>query len=164
MTIDALTERSGATNGSIYHHFGSRDGVLSVAVDVAFGEAMASCRPALEHSQPQAATLEFVDRYLEWISDHRAAATVLYWAPLSLGAQAVSVAKQDAMAPLMNWLADRMAEGEIHPMDPSLFDPVCFGPVHEICRRWLAHPDAFDLLSVSDQVGRAVAAILIREC
>lgn len=160
VTIDALTERSGATNGSIYHHFGSRDGVLSAALDMAFSQAMDACLPALDLADPEAAILDFVHRYLGWVADHRDAATVLYGVPLGIEAAEMSAAKQAAFAPLAAWLVDRMAAGEIGPMDLSLADPIAFGPVHEMCRRWLAHPDVFDLLETSDQLGGAVAAIL----
>ncbi|QTR02384.1 TetR/AcrR family transcriptional regulator, partial [Saccharothrix algeriensis] len=41
VTIGALTARSGVSNGSIYHHFGSRAGVFEVLYDDSFALCVA---------------------------------------------------------------------------------------------------------------------------
>jgi AcrR family transcriptional regulator len=160
ITIEAVTAASGTTNGSVYHHFGSRDGLLSSAIDRVFAAAMKSARPALDTRPAVDAISDFVGRYVSWVATHRREATVLYQAPLALQAAMPSPAKQEAFAPIGAWLAGRMDEGELETLDLALVDPVAFGPVHELCRRWLANPES---AAPSDQTGtlaQAVVAIL----
>lgn len=161
ITIEALTDASGAANGSIYHHFGSRRGVLSAAVDRVFADAMAAAAPALDGRPAPEAIADFVGRYVAWVRTHRREATILYGAPLALDSSEVSSAKQAAFAPVATWLVDRMEGGEVRTTDLDLVDPVAFGPVHETCRRWLAHPDAFDLEATSPTLADAVVAVLV---
>lgn len=161
ITIEALTTTSGAANGSIYHHFGSRQGVLVAAVDRAFAGAMAAAAPALDRRPAPEAIADFVARYVAWVRTHRREATILYGAPLALDPGEVSSAKQASFAPVVAWLVERMGRGEVPAIDLDLVDPIAFGPVHETCRRWLAHPGAFDLDATVPSLIGAVTAILV---
>lgn len=160
VTIEAVVRVSGTTNGSIYHHFGNRDGLLSAAIDRVFADAMAAAAPALDERPATDAIHDFVRRYVDWVVEHRSEATILYGAPLRVQSDGVSPAKVEAFAPIVAWLFDRMTRGEVRAMDPLALDPVAFGPVHEMCRRWLAHP-AIDLIGTAETLGDAVANILV---
>ncbi len=72
MSIWALSEASGASNGSIYHHFGSRDGVLRellrrAIADLQFG----LIRTLLAHQEDAAAGVRAVVAYLLAWSEQR---------------------------------------------------------------------------------------------
>lgn len=160
ITIEAVIAAAGTTNGSIYHHFGSRAGMLSAAVDRVFAEAMAAASMALDDRPAVEAIGDFTVRYLDWVAGNRPEATLLYGVPLLLADGVISEAKVAAFTPVAHWLLVRMATGVVVEMDVLLLDPVGFGPVHEVCRRWLANPDHIDLALIAPAVAGAVVRIL----
>jgi AcrR family transcriptional regulator len=160
VTIEAVTAASGTTNGSVYHHFGSRSGVLLAAMDRVFATAITEALPALDGRPAPVAIGGFVERYVCWVSEHRREATILYGAPLAVQTDDLSPAKQEALAPVGAWLAHRMGTGELNGMALQFVDPIAFGPVHEMCRRWLANPEHIDLEASIPLLVTAVTGIL----
>lgn len=154
VTIDAISARSGVTNGSIYHHFGSRAGALAAAAARAFADAMAVSAIALDDRQAETCVRDFVDRYLAWVERNPDRATLLYHAPLLVDLADVRETKVSAFAPIVTWAASR--GGELREMPADLLDPVAFGPVHETVRRWLASDRAASLAGLSKHLGEAV--------
>ncbi|WP_170191751.1 TetR/AcrR family transcriptional regulator [Saccharothrix syringae] len=150
VTIGALTARSGVSNGSVYHHFGSRAGLLAVLYRESFAHCMAALVPALEVGDARKAVRAVVARYLEWVADHPGRAHFLYAAPES----ADPAVKLAAFRPVARWFAARMAAGELREVPLWALDPVVMGPAHECARRHLRH--GFDLGPAVDLVADAV--------
>ena len=136
VTIDAISEKSGVTNGSIYHHFGSRAGALAAAAARAFADAMHVSTAALDDRDAEACVRDFVDRYTAWVEENPNRATVMYEAPLVVDLTEVRDVKVRAFAPVISWVSSRA--GEVRTVPAELLDPIVFGPVHETVRRWLA--------------------------
>ncbi|MFC5059172.1 TetR/AcrR family transcriptional regulator [Saccharothrix xinjiangensis] len=157
VTISALTARSGVSNGSVYHHFGSRAGLFAVLYGESFAHCMAALTPALEVEGAEGAVRAVVARYLEWVVGNPGRARFLYAAPHS----ADPAVKLGAFEPVARWFAARMAAGELRAVPLWALDPVVMGPAHECARRYLAH--GFDLESstrlVADAVWAAVAPV-----
>lgn len=60
----AVCERVGVTAPTLYHHFGTADGLLSAAVDAAFGEYLARKRSLIVSDDPVRALAEGWDDYV----------------------------------------------------------------------------------------------------
>ncbi|MEV0679584.1 TetR/AcrR family transcriptional regulator [Actinosynnema sp. NPDC050436] len=150
VTISALTARSGVSNGSIYHHFGSRAGVFSVLYQDSFARCVAAMTPALAAEGAREAVRGLAGRYLDWVAAHPGRAGFLYAAPPT----ADPAAKAAALAPVAGWFADRMAGGEVRAFPLWALDPVVLGPAHECARRFLL--GGFDLAASRDVVADAV--------
>ncbi|MFI9010638.1 TetR/AcrR family transcriptional regulator [Actinosynnema sp. NPDC053489] len=152
VTISALTARSGVSNGSVYHHFGSRAGVFAVLYGESFAHCVAAMLPALDDGDAQRAVRGAVARYLGWVVEHPGRARFLYAAPTT----ADPAAKAEVFEPVTRWFAARMAAGDLREFPLWALDPVVMGPAHECARRYLA--GGLDLAEASRPVGDAVWA------
>ncbi|ROP41387.1 TetR/AcrR family transcriptional regulator [Saccharothrix texasensis] len=152
VTISALTARSGVSNGSVYHHFGSRAGLLTVLYGESFAHCVAALAPALEVGGPEEVVREVAARYLRWVAEHPGRARFLYAAP----ATADPAVKAEVFEPVARWFAQRMAAGELREIPLWALDAVVMGPAHECARRHLM--GVLDLTRAADLVGDAVWA------
>ncbi len=140
VTIARLAARSGVSNGSIYHHFGSREGVLRRLLVDCFAALAARLTPALDDRPARDCVHDLVERHLRWVVEEPGSAAVVYGVPLdaAVEAQAVGAEKTAAAAPLAAWFAARAAAGELRALPAWALDPVVLGPVHEVARRGMA--------------------------
>jgi AcrR family transcriptional regulator len=154
LTISALTARSGVSNGSVYHHFGSRAGLFAVLYQESFADCVAAMTPALDVGDVEKAVRGMVARYLEWVAAHPGRARFLYAAPMI----ADPVGKARVFAPVAHWFGARMAAGDVREIPLWALDPVVMGPAHECARRYLT--GGLDLAEAADLVGDAVWAVV----
>lgn len=154
VTIAALTERSGMSNGSIYHHFGSRAGVFAQLYADSYGRCVAAMRPALDSRPALEVVRDLTLRYLDWVAANPSRARFLYAAP----GHADADAKLEEFQPVLAWFLERMATGELRTVPPWALEPVVMGPAHESVRRFLL--GTFDLDEAREVVADAVCAVL----
>ncbi len=154
VTIEAISERSGVTNGSIYHHFGNRAGALAAAAARAFADAMTVSSAALDDRDAEACVRDFVVRYLAWVEQNPNRASLMYEAPLVVDLTDVEETKLQAFAPVISWVSSRT--GELRGIRADLLDPVVFGPVHETVRRWIAGNHVASLSDLGEPLAEAV--------
>ncbi|KJK33605.1 hypothetical protein UK23_45450 [Lentzea aerocolonigenes] len=154
VTIAALTERSGMSNGSIYHHFGSRAGVFAQLYADSYGRCVAAMRPALDSRAAGDAVRDLALRYLDWVTENPSRARFLYAAP----DHADPAVKQAEFAPVLAWFLSRMESGEMRAVPPWALEPVVMGPAHESVRRFLL--GVFDLAEAREIIADAVWAVL----
>ncbi|MGM1060576.1 TetR/AcrR family transcriptional regulator [Saccharothrix sp. Mg75] len=150
VTISALTARSGVSNGSVYHHFGSRSGLFAVLYRESFEHCVTALLPALEVDDPERAVRALVARYLDWVGANTGRARFLYAAPQT----ADPVVKASVFQPVAAWFAARAGAGEVRAYPSWALDPVVMGPAHECARRHLAY--GFDLGACAELVADAV--------
>lgn len=165
VTLARIGTGSGVSNGSVYHHFGSREGVLRALLVDCFASLTTALGPALDERAAEVCVRDLVRRHLRWVATEHGAATVIYGVSLddtvvgNAASAAVVTAKAKATDPLMAWFAARAAAGEIRAVPAWALDPVALAPVHETARRWLVTRSG-DLDEVGAVVADAVWAIL----
>ena len=68
VTIDGVRARCGASVGSIYHHFGNRDGIVAALFFEIFHDQSRSVQAHLDAAQGvEAGVLALVTGYLDWV-------------------------------------------------------------------------------------------------
>lgn len=165
LTIDALVARSGVSVGSIYHHFGSMDGVAAGLYQRCMGSLMSALVEALSATEgPQAGVNAVVTAYLEWTRAHPAHARFIHSSGFADyvrdHAEAIQASKAGAVGRLMGWLSRYVAAGEVVELPVGLYEIVIIGPVAEVARRWLSSPEAVDLdAAIQVLPGRIWAAL-----
>ncbi|MER6531567.1 TetR/AcrR family transcriptional regulator [Streptomyces sp. NPDC001508] len=165
-TVTAVVKASGVSLGSLYHHFGSFDG-LAVALYIRCMERLfASLADALERSRTARSGLRrLVDAYFRFTREHRDAALFLhgsvYAGYIGKHAQRIQTAKETQTAPMVRWLGERMRRGEIAPLSPAVVEIIVMGPITEAARRWLSSTYTLDLAEIQrdlpDVIWRSLA-------
>ena len=164
-TIASISQRSGASIGSIYHHFGDREGVLYAL----YRQCFAACFDELKYAVLQAQTahagiITLASTYLGWIGEHPQHGRFMYEASggdlLLNHNQEIMAFKGEFYTEIMQWMQPYIAAGEIIALPPWAYDVIMMGPAHEFARRWLAGmremPLAIAQTIIADAIWRAV--------
>jgi AcrR family transcriptional regulator len=149
-TVHAVAAESGASLGSLYHHFKSIDGVAAELYAECMAHLLDELAAALARSRTaHTGVVAFVRAYLEFAQRHPDEARFIHGAPsggflASHGAR-IAEAKAARMEPILAWLRKHVAAGEIADVPEPLFEMLVVGPVAELTRRWLAGAPGLDL-------------------
>jgi AcrR family transcriptional regulator len=142
-SIESIRRRSGASVGSIYHHFGDKDGIAGTLYLEGLGDYQGGFIAALTSAPSTREGVQDGVRYhLWWISEHRDLARFLL-----LGRDArVVVATERPLrelnkrffAAVSNWMRPAVDRGELRSLEPELLTALWIGPSQELARHWLA--------------------------
>ncbi|NWF30277.1 TetR/AcrR family transcriptional regulator [Streptomyces sp. PKU-EA00015] len=149
-TVNAVTEASGVSLGSLYHHFGSFDGLAAAlyirCMEELFDELTAAVtRTRTAHTGVRA----LVRAYLRFTEERPAAALFIhasaYSGYLAAHADRIRAAKAVMLGGIVDWMRPRIEAGEILPTPEPLIEALVIGPVAETARRWLSNTYDIDL-------------------
>jgi AcrR family transcriptional regulator len=145
-TMEEIRARSGASIGSIYHHFGGKE-QLAAALHVEgladYQESFA--RALFEESRAEDAVKAVVRNHLHWVAANRRLAAFM----LSGREPEVVRASQDSIVGMnqrlidltREWIEGHVQAGALRPMPTRLFYAVLIGPSQEFARQWLKRRD-----------------------
>ncbi|MGW7078670.1 TetR/AcrR family transcriptional regulator [Streptomyces sp. NPDC054866] len=155
VTVGALTKASGVSLGSLYHHFGSVDGLMSALLLRWLGRLLTELGASVERSRTARTGIRSLVRaYLRFIQENPDAARLLHSSYADrLGmtqAWQIRDAQEARLSPLTGWMQQHVDSGEVAPLPMSLIEGLVLGPVVATARRWLAGYDDVDL----DQAAR----------
>lgn len=157
VTVGALTKASGVSLGSLYHHFGSVDGLMSALLQRWLGRLLVEMSTSVERSRTARTGIRALVRaYLKFIQENPDAARLLHssYADRLGMAQARQLrdAQEARLSPLTAWMQQHVDSGEVAPLPMSLIEGLVLGPVVATARRWLAGFEDVDL----DQAARVL--------
>ncbi len=143
VTMNDICGRSGASVGSVYHHFKDREGVLYALYRDCFEGCFAELRTAvLATTTAREGIFALVNSYLEWVATHPSQATFIYEASqgtLLRSYQAEIVTFKGAFyADIFAWMRPFVEAGDLLRLPLWAYDAIMMGPAHEFARRWLA--------------------------
>ncbi|MEW5356240.1 TetR/AcrR family transcriptional regulator [Streptomyces sp. 16-176A] len=147
VTVSAVTSASGVSAGSVYHHFGSLQGVLTALAHRWLGRLLAELAGAVERSEGDARSgIEaLVGAYLRFVREHPDAARLMHSVTVDRHAmeqgRQVRGSQEARLAPLAVWLLARQEAGEVAALPPAVLEALVMGPVTALARRWLALGD-----------------------
>ena len=140
--IEDVRDASGISTGSLYHHFGSKFGLLEAVVVAALTDHK---RALLENFSQNLSAFEAVQSLIattaEWISANPDAARCIFrfrGTLESAGSSALKEHNRNELSPLLKRLAGWIDNGEIRNLPMALLLPLLHGPLHEYARAWLA--------------------------
>jgi AcrR family transcriptional regulator len=143
VTMSDICGRSGASVGSVYHHFKDREGVLYALYLDCFEGCFAELRTAvLATTTAQAGIFALVHAYLDWVAANPTRATFIYEASqgtlLRSYSAEIAAFKGAFYADIFAWMRPFVESGELLRLPPWAYDAIMMGPAHEFARRWLA--------------------------
>jgi AcrR family transcriptional regulator len=165
-TIAVIRQRSGVSNGALFHHFSTKDAIA----DALYVEAMASFQEGLwellrrRPSSLRAAVRGTISHQLRWTEENVDRARFLYmrghldW-DSPAGAELVELNRNLAAA-YRDWMAPLVEAGEVRPLSMLMLTAIVNGPAHAIARRWLAGHLNSPLHANLDELADAACAAL----
>jgi AcrR family transcriptional regulator len=165
--VHAIVARSGVSLGSIYHHFGSMDGLAAALYARCMSKLLAHIVAALSSKRSLASGVgAIVCGYLEYAQTRRSAMSFIhasaYASFLPAHAGLIAESKQ-GMLPLRTFFAEHARKGRVVAMPEALLEVLVIGPVAELVRRWLSAPESIDLHEAQRTLpARVVASIRAR--
>lgn len=142
-TISDIRTRCGASVGSIYHHFGSKED-LAAALYV---EGLRSYQEGFlhelrRHKQAESGIRAVVGYHLRWVSGNTSWARYLLYqredSSITQAEGVIGAMNQSFVAAMMSWLQPHIEAGAVARLPQDLYQPVLVGPLHHFSRQWLA--------------------------
>lgn len=142
-TVSAICQISGASNGSFFHHFGSKEGLAGSI----FLAALSSYHAALVDELPKSPEAPegiacLIGAHIRWVTEHRAEARFMFeqvrseWlTPIQVEQQAENMVLAKAIEA---WRKPLIEKGELENTSPLPFFSQVIGPAQLLCRMWLS--------------------------
>jgi AcrR family transcriptional regulator len=136
-TLADIRRAAGASTGSIYHHFGSKEQIAaSLYLEGVRQTQEAGLEALLRTRTGRTGVAAQVGAYIDWVVEHPAMARFLFamrHAPfLTEDDAAIATRNEETQARAAQWVRDRIAAGELPDIEPAMRWALVFGP----CRHW----------------------------
>ncbi len=143
LSIDDVRQRCGASVGSIYHHFGSKEGVIAALFFDILHAQSRSLQARLDASDDVRSGIQaLVLGYLDWVVANPLRARFLFQARTVVagGPRAAELAEhaRHRNQALLAWFAPRQQAGVLADLPCELMPSLVLGPVQSYCRAWLS--------------------------
>jgi AcrR family transcriptional regulator len=158
-TLADIRERAGASTGSIYHHFGSKERIAAeLYLDGVRQTQDAGLEALLRTRTARTGIAALVGAYINWVVANPAYATFLF------GMRHASFVDEEERTigdlnraiheQARQWWRDRVAAGELPHIDPAMRWALVFGP----CRHWAGSWLRGATSTTPEQAKRQIAA------
>jgi AcrR family transcriptional regulator len=142
-TVEEIRKRSGASIGSIYHHFGGKEGLAAELYLDGLAGYQAGLLEALEGKPDAEASIRaLVKHHLRWVEANPALAKFLMnrrETELRLATEArVRALNRDFFPRVAAWMERHAHSGALRSVPADLWEPLLLGPSQEFARLWLA--------------------------
>jgi AcrR family transcriptional regulator len=140
-SIEAICEKSGASIGSIYHHFGSKDGIASVL----YLDALSNYYDELDRVLTRKTNAEGLIRkvirhHVNWsVKNPELTRYLLRNRRLPAIAsieEKIQTLIKSKLRDLLEFLRAAVSRGEVRQYPNSAYIAIIFGPCHEVVRLW----------------------------
>lgn len=144
VSIDAVRARCGASVGSIYHHFGSKEGLVAALFLEVFHAQSRAIQRALDDAQgPEDGVRALVTGYLDWVVADPDRARFLFQARSHVAAgprrEDLIAAAQSRNRALLRWFEPHQSRGDVRELPCDILPSLVMGPVQSYCRAWLGN-------------------------
>ncbi|MFX0573262.1 TetR/AcrR family transcriptional regulator [Nocardia nepalensis] len=143
-TIARIRERSGVSNGALFHHFSSKDAIAGALYADTIRSIHDGYRQVLATGPGTLVDVVggFIRHQLRWIEANPVRARFLYsqgrldWS--TDDGRRVRSMNSDVAEAYREWLAPLIARGEVRDLPMTVMVAVVTGPAHALAAQWLA--------------------------
>jgi len=160
-TIEDIRRRSGASVGSIYHHFGGKEGLAAELYIEGLRGYQEGFLEALDRHPDDAegGVRALVRHHLRWVERNPQLAQFLMnrrETELRVATEARLRELNRAFFPRVNaWVGGHARTGTMRPLPADLLEPILLGPCQEFARLWLAGRARSSLRSAERELAEA---------
>jgi AcrR family transcriptional regulator len=136
-TIEEVRRSSGASVGSIYHHFGGKDGIAAALyLEILRGYQAGVVRALNRAASAEEGVEALVRHHLRWVERNPERARFLLQGGVLRKAVSAELGEinRDLSAVIAAWVEPR---AEIRPLPREVFYAAVIGPAQEVSRLWL---------------------------
>lgn len=141
-TIHQIQARADCSIGSIYHHFGSKEGIA----EELFLEGVqrlnrSMLRKIRSCANAQQGVHAVVGAYCDWSARHPQLARYLHSRDIDFSPEArkrLHDIHRDYITAVFTWFAPYVTRGEMRILPIEAYVPLISGPIQEYVRRWLS--------------------------
>jgi AcrR family transcriptional regulator len=147
--------RSGASHGSIYHHFGSKEAVaLTLYVEGMHDYQESVLRPVHKQRSVKNGIRALIGAHLDFVEANLSRSLFLTRMGMADASEEVEAriaeVNQEFFRAIHAWLQPAIERGQVIRVPAALYLPLILGPTTHYARHWLAHRLAFDRDEILD--------------
>lgn len=141
-TVEAIRTTANSSVGSIYHHFGNKEGLIAALFFAALDDRENLIRPRIRSAETSHAAIgHLIHSYLEWVTNKPELARFLSNARHSVAngphSKDLTARNKQRFGDLQKWLALGVENGSILPLPKETYASLLIGPSENFCRAWL---------------------------
>ncbi|MCG8437273.1 MAG: TetR/AcrR family transcriptional regulator [Pseudomonadales bacterium] len=138
-----IRQRSQSSIGTIYHHFGNKEGLVAAIFLAALDDLQAHIGPAMEAAPDLRGAIEAMVRsYLAWVTEQPTLARFMFQARSLVASgehkSELETRNKQRYGALIKRLAEAMESGVIRPLPKETYASLLIGQSENYCRAWLS--------------------------
>lgn len=142
-TVETIRERANSSIGSIYHHFGNKDGLIAALFFAALDDQLALTHPRMQAAVSAKDAIEaLVQSYLEWVTQQPGLAQFMAQARASVAdgpfGKELLQRNKKRYSHMLEWLEKGVKEGAVLALPRETYASLLIGPCENYCRAWLS--------------------------
>ena len=158
--ISDILKRAGATTGSLYHHFGSKEQLAGEVYFEGIREYQAGFLSVLTgESNAEKGIKALIAYHLTWVENNRAWAQFLFLRRydefMAQKEREFSALNKEFIRQASKWFRQQIADGSIKQMPPDLYTIILMSPCHEFAREYIAGRTSIDMNTAIDVLASA---------
>ena len=155
-TVEEVRRRSGASVGSIYHHFGDKEGIAAALYVASLQDYQRGIQKLLAEGSEAERTIRALVRYhLRWVAADRDRALFLLSGAPPRAAEGIAEVNRDALRVTSRWLTQHVRAGRLRDVPFDVFFSVLIGPAQEFSRYWLKGRMRTSIRAAERELGEA---------
>ncbi len=141
-TIEMIREQSGASVGSVYHHFGNKESIGAELYQAAMSDYHRILQELLEAAQTAEEGVKAVTRsYVDWVAHNPEQARFVLYSRGQLvkttAADGLKQQTQQHLGLIREWFKPRILAGQIRKLPSECYASLVLGAAHDYARLWL---------------------------
>ncbi|OHC69161.1 MAG: hypothetical protein A3H93_20075 [Rhodocyclales bacterium RIFCSPLOWO2_02_FULL_63_24] len=158
-TIEDIRARSQASVGSIYHHFGTKEGIAAALFGQGLDDYWVQLLAAAENQPTAERTIHgLIEAHIHWITAKPDMARFLFSRRQAVGPAydpAIRARTAGHFKAVFALLKPWFKQGVLRRLPAELYVPLLMGPAQEYSRQWLAGRVELDPQIVIEELSRA---------
>ncbi len=169
-TMDDIKRLSGASTGSIYHHFENKEMLAQALFLEGRTDLNTTLLSAITNKLPREDIYSLIYAYLDWFEQHpdlgqfvmQAGSTEYLGSYVKVLRQKIQLTLPNENFPqqFFDWLAPFIEDGTIAHYPQNLYVPLVIGPCREFVRRWLRTRLTTEIQEASEPLAEAAWKVL----